>query len=107
MVKIVLLASLKRIGILSKSLNFRIFKQNLGFENYLTAVRTDLRISFSKFRCINHKLPIEKGRFIGIARDNRICNLCNSAELGDKQGLPWLRICCSQHFNQMEKVGAK
>ena len=23
------------------------------------------------------------------------------------QGLPWLRICCSQYFSQMEKVGAK
>ena len=23
------------------------------------------------------------------------------------QGLPWLRICCSQNFSQMEKVGAK
>ena len=23
------------------------------------------------------------------------------------QGLPWLRICCSQHFSQMEKVGVK
>ena len=23
------------------------------------------------------------------------------------QGLPWLRICCSQHFSQMEKVVAK
>ena len=22
------------------------------------------------------------------------------------QGLPWPRICCSQHFRQMEKVGA-
>ena len=43
-----------------------------------------LRISFSKFRCINHKLTIEKGRFIGIAIDDKICNLCNSAELGDE-----------------------
>ena len=25
----------------------------------------------------------------------------------NKQGLPWLRICCSQHFSQMEKIGAK
>ena len=25
----------------------------------------------------------------------------------ESQGLPWLRICCSQHFSQMEKVGAK
>ena len=23
------------------------------------------------------------------------------------QGLPCLRICCSQHFSQMERVGAK
>ena len=23
------------------------------------------------------------------------------------QGLPWLIICCSQHFSQMEKAGAK
>ena len=23
-----------------------------------------------------------------------------------EQGLPWLRICCCQHFSQMEKVGA-
>ena len=43
---------------------------------------SDLIISFGKFRYINHKLPIKKGRFIGIARDDRICNLCNSAELG-------------------------
>ena len=28
-------------------------------------------------------------------------------EAGRFQGLPWLRICCSQHFSQMEKVGAK
>ena len=45
---------------------------------------TNLRISFSKFRCTNHKLPIEKGRFLGIARDDRICNLRNSAKLGDE-----------------------
>ena len=48
---------------LSKYLNFRIFKHNHGFENYLTLLPTFLRISFSKFRCTNHKLPIEKGRF--------------------------------------------
>ena len=27
-----------------------------------------LRISYSRFRCINHKLPFEKGRFKGIVR---------------------------------------
>lgn len=68
----------------SKCLNFRIFKQNHNFETYLTELPRDLRIAYSKFRCINHKLPIEKGRFVGIARDDRICNLCNSAKLGDE-----------------------
>ena len=23
------------------------------------------------------------------------------------QGLPWLRICCSQHFSQMDKNGSQ
>ena len=64
---------------LSKCLNFRIFKHIHGFEKYLTELPTDLRIALSKFRCVNHKLPIEKGRFVGIVRDDRICNLCNSA----------------------------
>ena len=69
---------------LSKCLNYRIFKTNHNFENYLSVLPTDLRISYSKFRCINHKLPIERGRFCGIARDDRICSLCNSANLGDE-----------------------
>ena len=69
---------------LSKCLNYRIFKRNHCFENYLSMLPTDLRISLSKFRCMNHNLPIEKGRYIGIARDDRICNLCNSANLGDE-----------------------
>ena len=59
------------------------FKHNHGFTKYLTFLPTYLSISFSKFRCINHKLPIEIGRFLGNARDARICNLCNSAKLGD------------------------
>ena len=38
--------------------------------------------------------------------DNR--TKCLSSGLKkNMQGLPWLRICCSQHFSQMEKVGAK
>lgn len=69
---------------LSKCLNFRVFKTIHGFEEYLTNLPNDLRIAYSRFRCINHKLPIEKGRFTGIARDDRICNLCNSAKLGDE-----------------------
>ena len=69
---------------MSKCLNYRTFKRNHCFENYLSILPSDLRVPLSKFRCVNHTLPIEKGRFIGIARDDRICNLCNSANLGDE-----------------------
>ena len=68
---------------LSKCLNFRIFKYTYGFENYLTEQPIDLKIAYSKFRCVNHKLPVEKGRVVGTERDDRSCDLCYSAKLGD------------------------
>ena len=36
---------------------------------------------------------------------HQVC--CRSSLRKHMWGLPWLRICCSQHFSQMEKVGAK
>ena len=33
---------------------------------------------------ICHKLPIEKGRFLNIERNECICLLCNKNELGDE-----------------------
>ena len=50
-----------------KYLNYRIFKISHGFESYLNYLPVDLRIALSKFRNVNHKLPIERGRFWGIA----------------------------------------
>ena len=41
-------------------------------------------IAFCKFRCMNHKMPIEKGRFHNIDRSLRICTLCNANQLGDE-----------------------
>ena len=60
------------------------FKTSHGFESYINYLPDDLRIALSKFRCVNHKLPIERGSFWGIARDIRVCELCNSAKLGDE-----------------------
>ena len=33
---------------------------------------------------MNHRLPIESGRFCNIERSRRICNLCNLNQLGDE-----------------------
>ena len=37
-----------------------------------------------KFRFSNHKLPIQSQRFIGIEREERVCELCNTGEIGDE-----------------------
>ena len=37
-----------------------------------------------KFRCCNHKLEIEIGRYIGLKRDLRYCNKCTLDIMGDE-----------------------
>ena len=37
-----------------------------------------------KSRLSNHRLPIQQRRSLGIPRDERICTVCDSGELGDQ-----------------------
>lgn len=67
-----------------KCLNYRIFKYNHGLEFYLLNLPDDLKKALCNFRCLNHRLPIERGRFWGIERDDRICDICNKNQLGDE-----------------------
>ena len=63
--------------------NYRIFKENLTFENYLKSdLSSSLCIYLTKFRLCNHKLPIQVGRYKNIVRSQRICDSCNV--LGDE-----------------------
>ncbi len=50
-----------------------------------------LYINVVKFRTSNHKLPIETGRWNGIERSERKCNLCNLKDIGDE--FHYLLIC--------------
>jgi hypothetical protein len=59
----------------SKTLNYRLFKNKFEFENYFNI------LVFCRFRLNNH---IEYGRRNNIPRELRICNLCNTADLGDE-----------------------
>ncbi len=68
----------------AKCLNYRIYKSTFEFEKYLKILPPSLASIMSKFRCLSHKMPIEQGRFFGIIRDNRLCNICNRQELGDE-----------------------
>ena len=67
-----------------KALNYRIYKDNLAFENYLNILNDKDILTLSTFRTTNHKLPVENGRWKHIARENRICLLCNNGEIGDE-----------------------
>jgi hypothetical protein len=41
-------------------------------------------ILLCRFRCGNHRLPIESGRWQNIPRQKRLCHLCDSREMGDE-----------------------
>jgi hypothetical protein len=58
----------------AKCLNYRIFKCSHGREKYLLNLPYDLRRALCNFRCLNHRLPIERGRFWGVERDDRVKN---------------------------------
>jgi hypothetical protein len=55
-----------------KCLNYRIFKSVHKFESYIAKLPFDLRKALCNFRCMNHRLPVEQGRFWGADRDDRI-----------------------------------
>ncbi len=68
----------------SKSLNYRIFKNDLKIEHYFKLLDDKNVYTLCRFRTLNHKLPIEAGRWQNIERDDRKCHLCNNSELGDE-----------------------
>ena len=57
-----------------KAFNHRIFKTDFKFEEYFNIL--DEQNSLLLCRTTNHKLPIEKGRWSNIPRENRYCELC-------------------------------
>jgi hypothetical protein len=67
-----------------KALHYSMFKDNFGFEQYLDNLPDNFRIVFTKFRTSNHKLPVEKGRYVNIPREERTCTLCETDTVGDE-----------------------
>ena len=68
----------------SKCLVYRLYKKDFCFEEYLDKLPKSLAFYLCKFRTMNHNMPIEKGRYLGIERNHRLCHLCNSYLLGDE-----------------------
>ena len=64
--------------------SYSIFKMELKIEPYLTLLEPRYHIPLCKFRTNNHRLPIVTGRYNNVNRIHRICELCNTDDLGDE-----------------------
>ena len=64
----------------SKLRTYALFKNEVGFEKYLTDMRNVTeRILVTKFRLSNHRLMIEVGRHNDAHKDQRFCPFCPQA----------------------------
>ena len=75
----------------SKCTLYKELKYEFGLCSYLIQVDPRYRTFLTRIRTCNHRLPIEKGRFIGLTRAERICNLCDLNMIGDEYH--YLCIC--------------
>ena len=63
---------------------YKHIKTDFKLEPYLLRLSCDTYRYIVKLRCSNHKLAIETGRYSGIDRNLRYCDLCASDILGDE-----------------------
>ena len=55
---------------------YGLIKNEFRFDDYLTLPNFRDRQIITKFRCSNHQLEIERGRYKGKPRSERLCKLC-------------------------------
>jgi len=89
----------------SKCLHYKTFKASFSFEPYLNALTHKMAGIYTKFRCRNHKLPIEKGCYANIPREQRLCTFCgtNTKQIGDEYH--YVMVC--SHFADIRKSFVK
>ena len=59
-------------------------KTSWSLEQYLLKLPNFFRKLICKLRCSNVKIPVEKGRWVGVPREQRFCHLCSEAVVGDE-----------------------
>ena len=64
--------------------NYNIFKGVYELETYLTKLPKNSRILLTRFRICNNRLPVNVGRYTGVSREERVCNLCNDNTIADE-----------------------
>ena len=51
---------------------------------YYSPIKKFENIFIFDARCLNHRIPIERGRFWSVERDDIICDICTSNAMGDE-----------------------
>ncbi len=59
------------------------YKEVYGIEDYLVKLTKIKRINVCKFRTGNNQLPVVRGRYHNVRREERLCDKCNSEQVGD------------------------
>ena len=94
-----------QLDISSKCLYYKNFKSGIFLEPFFRHLPEQLAIALVKFRCSNHKLPIEQGRRQGIPRDERFCRECDMNVIGDEFHL--LMECPAHRENRLKYIPNK
>ena len=68
----------------SKCILYKQFKVEFGLEIYLIQLPAVFRKYICKLRTCNHRLPIERGRYVNTPRHQRLCTLCEGNYMGDE-----------------------
>ena len=84
----------------SMCIYYRLFKKQFGFENYLLSYNYKDRISLTKFRCANIRLPVYNQIYM---YDTDKCILCDCNVCGDEYH--YIFIC--PFFSQTRKTFLK
>ena len=61
------------------------FKQNFGQDRYFSLLKKIVQKRFTRFRISTHRLNIEKGRYVGIPRQEKYCTSCNDNSVDDEK----------------------
>ena len=67
-----------------KCINYRMFKNSLEIEPYLTMLDCNLRRQIARFRCRNTRLPVVIGSYNNVEYIQRVCKMCTRGEIGDE-----------------------
>jgi len=67
-----------------KCIIYRIFKTQHDLESYLCNLPEKYANCLVNYRMCNNRLLIETGIWVGLERNQRVCNLCNNGDIGDE-----------------------